>query len=627
MPSSRSVLIAASVAAFTCGPLSCNKTNKTGTKSPIAANDGDGGTGVGPDGKPIAPKGDVKKIQVKASVTGVDDMFLAWQDFATRWMPEDKADPRADLQALLLQTGYAPSFLDNIDLAGIHAMWFAYPQQDSASAMQDANIAASVAVIDARKVIEGMPQSQKPQPLGEGMWELPAGNVKVLMKEASKELLIGLTPQDIGEAAKLRAQVGTGRRVRARVWDMPLSEVDPATILGLPADSKLARDLGRVLKEAKAAELEGEFGTSRDLELQVAAEAPFHLLGIDPVGAPRASATALEGRLPGNPTFVASFSWGDPTLIHKVIRGQIPFDQIPEPFGTIAKQAVDGVDVLLDQVASDIVIAMYVDARGVPTFLVAADVKDDAKTREAMRQLSGAIEKAVQAQHTLVGKNKDAQVVLTWKPDGAKVAGGKADELVIKPSKNMKDEAETMKGFLGKDALEMVSFVKDKTAVVAIGPGGKKLAGEVMKGIAKPTKKSLAQHAGLQRLRTSMGGCSICISGDTVAYYKFRLALMKAKKDADLAKKAKATLAKLGKVKDIGDPGVGVKVEKNRAALGMVIPQQTLFPPKEQAAAMREVIQFVEGGGATVEAPPPPPKSSGVERKPSKGKPTPTKDK
>lgn len=625
MPSPRSVLIAAGLAALACGSLSCNK-NKTGTQSPITTNDGTGGGTVGgTDGKPGEPRGDVKKIQVKASITGVDDMFLAWQDFATRWMPEDKADPRADLQALLLQTGYSPSFLDNIDLAGIHAMWFAYPQQDSASAMEDANIAASVAVVDARKVIEGMPQSQKPQPLGEGMWELPVGNVKVLMKEASKELLIGLTPQDVGEAAKLRAGVGSGRRLRARVWDMPLSEVDPATVLGLPADSKLARDLGRVLKEAKAAELEGEFGTARDLELQVAAEAPFHLLGIDPVGAPRASATGLEGRLPGDPTFVASFSWGDPTLIHKVIRGQIPFDQIPEPFGAIAKQAVDGVDVLLDQVAADIVFAMYVDAKGAPTFLIAADVKDDAKTREAMRQLSGAIEKAVQAQNTLVGKNKDAQVVLTWKPDGAKLTGGAADQLVIKPSKNMKDEAETMKGFLGKDSVDMISFVKDKTAIVAIGPGGKKLAGDVMKGIAKPTKKSLAQHAGLQRLRTSMGGCSICISGDTVAYYKFRLALMKAKKDADLVKKAKATLAKLGKVKDIGDPGVGVKVEKNRAALGVVIPQQTLFPPKEQAAAMRDVISFVEGGGATVEAPPPAPpaKSSGAERKsskPSKGK-------
>jgi hypothetical protein len=243
--------------------------------------------------------------------------------------------------------------------------------------------------------------------------------------------------------------------------------------------------------------------------------------------------------------------------------------------------------------------------------MIAADVKDDAKTREAMRQISMAIEKAVLAQHTLVGKTKEAQVGITWKPDGAKLSGGKADELVVRPSKNMKEEAESLKSFIGKDAVEVVSFVKDKTAIVMVGPGGKKLAGDVMKSLGKGRKDSLASHQGLQRLRKSMGGCSICISGDTVAYYKFRLALMKAKKDAELAKKAKSTLAKLAKVKEIGDPGIGVKVEKNRAALGMVIPQETLFPPKEQAVALREVIQFVESEGTAAEAPPPP-KDSGV---------------
>lgn len=607
MSSPRSVLLAAGVAAIAFGPLSCKNQNRQGTNTPIAQDDGQGGGVEGSNGGAnVDPDKKVAKIQVKASLTGVDDMFAAWQDFATRWMPEDKADPRADLQALLLQTGYAPSFLDNIDLTGVHAVWLAYPQQDSQSALNDANVAASVAAIDARKIIEGMPQSQRPQPLGEGMWELPAGSAKLLLKEGTKELLVGLNPQDLAEAAKLRAQVGTGRRLRARVWDMPLSDIDPATILGLPADSKLARDLGRVLKEAKAAELESEFGTSRDFEVSLAAEAPFHLLGIEPIGAPRGAATALEGRLPANPTFVVSMSWGDPALVHKILTSQIPMDQIPEPFGAIAKQAIEAANVLLDQVASDIVVAMYTDGKGSPTFMIAADVKDDAKTRDAMRQISGAIEKGVTAQHTLVGKTKDAQVGLTWKPDGAKVTGGKADELVLRPSKNMKDEAETLKTFLGRDAIEMISFVKDKTAVVTIGPGGKKLVGDVMKGLGKPRKQSLGTHAGLQRLRASMGGCSICVSGDTVAYYKFRLALLKAKKDADVAKKAKATLAKLGRVKEIGEPGVGVKVEKNRASVGVVIPQATLFPPKEQAAALREVITFVEGGGA-IEAPPPPP--------------------
>jgi len=627
MLSPRSFLFAAGVAIAFGPTLACKTQNRPGAKGPVATDGGQGGVAPGDDGRAVDPNRKVGKIQVKASLTGVDDMFAGWTDLATRWMPEDKADPRADLQALLLQSGYAPSFLDNIDLSGVHAMWVAYPHQDSQSALKDANIAATVAVIDGRKFIEGMPQTQRPQPLGEGMWELPAGNAKLLLKESGKEMLIGLTPQDLAEAAKLRGQVGQGRRLRARVWDLPLSDVDPATMLGLPADSKLAKDLGRVLKETKAAELEGEFGTARDLELSLAAEAPFHLLGIEPVGAPRAAATALEGRLPGDPTFVLSYSWGDPALIHKLIRDQIPFSQIPEPFGAIVKQATDAADVLLDQLANDIVIAMYVDAKGVPTFLIAADVEDEAKTREAMRNISGAIAQAVTAQHTLVGKNKDSQLGLVWKPDGAKLPGGKADQLVLTPSKDMKDEAQSMREFIGKDSLEMFSFVKDKTAIVAIGPGSKKLATDVMKGLGKARKGSLAQHDGLGKLRTSMGGCSICISGDTVAYYKFRLALMKAKKDPEVAKKAKATLAKLGRVKDIGEPGLGIKVEKQRAAIGLVVPQQTLFPPKEQAAAMREVIAFVDGGGGSTAtepvAPPPrePAPKSGTSSKKAPAKP------
>jgi hypothetical protein len=63
-------------------------------------------------------------------------------------------------------------------------------------------------------------------------------------------------------------------------------------------------------------------------------------------------------------------------------------------------------------------------------------------------------------------------------------------------------------------------------------------------------------------------------------------------------------------------PGLGVKVEPKKGALGIVLPKETLFADKSAIDAVKKAQQLVDGGGAAA-APPVPDKPSKGE-KPSK---------
>ncbi len=565
---------------------------------------GGGGDAVPPSdvsvpGKPAAA---VEKIQFTAGVSNLAEVFEVIKDVSARWAPDGGGDMKSEIQAGLLQMGFAPSFLDNIDLAGVHAVWAAYPTQDSAAGPKDANVAATVAVVDGRKVIEAAPASSRPQPLGDGMWELKSGDGKLLIKEAGKELLIGMSPEDIARAAKLRGEAKADHRLTAKVWNIPKDDLDPAALFGLPSNSKLAKDLSSVFKSLGAIELVADAGLAKDAALMLSADAPFSKLGIEPIGKPRAASTALEGRLPGDPMLVTTLSWGDPTLVAKLINEQIPIAQIPEPFAAIVRQVMTAATTLLSQISNDVVFGLYVDGKGRITAVVAADVKDEAKTREAMRSIADAVRLAVEAQQALAGKNKAAQIGFEWKPDGVPAGSGKADRMVLRAPKDMEKDVEEFAFFLDRGAVETLSFVKDGTAFVAVGPGAKALTTDVLKGIGKPRKASLAQHDGLGKLRATMGGCQICVSMDPVSYLRFRVALMAAK-DKGAAKAAKTSMADLKKVGDVGEPSLGIKVEPKSGAMGILIPRETLFASKAAIEALMRVNNLVEGN-AIEPAPP-----------------------
>ena len=584
----------------------CKKTPGSRPVAPAAAPGakGDGGLAEIPPAKP-GPK-----VHIQASIEDVDDIFAAVKDVGQRIAPDEGIDPLASLGAMLVQTGFAPTFLGNVDLQGMHVLSAAWPVAES-SGTRDAELAASISVVDPRKVIEGTPAAFRPQPLGDGVWELQQDDLRLLLQEAGKELRLGFSPADLDHAAKLRAEVGQGRRFRARASGLPTDWIDPTDILGLPRGTPLADNLAKVAQQLQAIELEAELGTKEDFELLAEAQAPFHLLGVDPLGAPRGAATALEGRLPGDPTFVASVSWGKPELLHQTMKRLVPLDQIPQPFGDIVVKALDGAHGLLDQVANDVVVALYVDDKGQASVVLAADVRDEAATIAAVRKIDEAIVAAIEAQATTAGKNKAAQFGVEYKPDGIGLPGGKADRVVVKIPKDFESDFDDAALFLKKNTIETIAFVRDKTAVVAIGSGARNVAADVARSLGKPRKDSLAEDDGLARIRKTMGGCRICFAGDPVDYLRFRLLLLKASTDdKGVAKDAKAKLGELGKVGDIGESAAGLAVGKDDASVGMVVPQATVFAEAKAWTQLRDVASFLDEPGAPPEVAPPGPPGS-----------------
>ncbi|MFO0632542.1 MAG: hypothetical protein U0168_06810 [Nannocystaceae bacterium] len=620
MSSPRPYVFAAALA-VAIGPLSCQKKkDQPGTDAPLvitgtpAEPTPPGGGGGGGDAPATRkPKPAVQRVEIDATLTGVGALFDFAKEVTAHW-GDEPLDVRAQVQAALLQTGFAPSFLDNLDLVGTHAAWFSYPQQEQEATAADVNLAATIAVVDARKLIESAPAGSRPQPLGDGMWEIKSSDARFMLKEAGKELLVGMSPDDLRRAAGLRNQAKGDHRFTARVSNIPKDELDPFALLGLPDDNPVAKRVADVLKNIASLQLTADVGVDKDGVVVVSADAPFSKLGIEPLGKPRAAATAVEAKLPGNAMFVTTMSWGDPKLVQSTIDHQVPLSRIPEPFLGIVKQALGSVSTLLQQVANDVVVGLYVDAAGKMTIVVAADVKNDDKTRDAMRGLGDAVRQAVEAQQTLAGKNVSAHIGVEWKPGGVPVTGGKADRLAVKAPKDMAGDLDEASFLLAKNTLEVVTLVQGGVAVLAVGPGAKALVGDVAKGAAKPRKDSLAQHQGLDHLRTAMGGCQICAAFDISGYLRFRLALLSAK-DKTKAKDVKKQLAALKKAGSVGSPSFGVRVAPKQGAIGAMLPRELLFASKSAVDTLKATNDFVEDGSLP---PPPPPVKRGDAPPPAK---------
>ncbi|MCH9682302.1 MAG: hypothetical protein K0V04_12760 [Deltaproteobacteria bacterium] len=589
MFTARRVLIAATLFA----PLaltSCGKKNNTETQPPITP-----APAVDAEATPsiaTPPPAAVEHVNVTGSIEGLGDIFGSVKMMTESWMPDDALDPQAQLQAILLGMGFGPGFWGNLDLDGLHAF-------SNATAINggpdDNRLSASIAVVDARKLIENLPQSQRPSPLGEGMWELAIDATRLLMREQGKELLLGLSTGDVDQAGKLRATTSAGRRLRLRATNVPTDDIDPASVLdGLPPDSKLVKDLSAVLRELDAITFETDVGTTRDLQVELGAAAPFHKLGLEPIGKPRAASTALEARLPGNPMFVTTMSWGDPALLHSLI-DSLPVSDLPEPINGIARRAIESSHALLDQVASDVAIAMYINKKGQATFLVAADVKDEAKTKAGLQGIHQVLLDGAQAQATMTGNSKSASLSAKLDLDGLKVPGGKADRLTVTFPKDLMPDVRKAKIFLRKSSLDTISYVDEGTAILAIGAGARSLVTDIAKSLGKTRKSSLAQHAGLGALRQSMGGCQVCIAGDPLDYLRFRLMLVR--DDADdkaVVKKAGEKMYGLSKVASVGDSAFGIKVQADTASVGLVVPQGTLYAPRASVETMIEINSFVD---------------------------------
>ncbi|MBL4687103.1 MAG: hypothetical protein JKY37_21080, partial [Nannocystaceae bacterium] len=185
-----------------------------------------------------------------------------------------------------------------------------------------------------------------------------------------------------------------------------------------------------------------------------------------------------------------------------------------------------------------------------------------------------------------------------------KLAGGaKGDRLSIKVPKGFTADfgaAATM--FVKKGSLHVTTLVQGGVAVVAIGSGGRDLVAKVATGLVKPPRTSLAQDVGLKSIRAAMGGCQLCVSGGANEYLRFRLLLTRDGAENKAASMAAATwLRALSKISDLGAMGAGVKVEKNSASFGAVLPQSLLYADRKKIEQLLSMSKFVADPEASIE--------------------------
>ncbi len=606
------VFLLAGAASLIVPVAGCSKKSSTETVDPASASEpvapapGDGQANAG-KAKAIP---DADKVQVLASFEGVQDMLSAAFDLKARIEGEEAGgDPLAEVQAGLLAQGFGPGFLGNINLDGIHAVKVAFPTDDAAGP-ESIDFAASMSVADGQKVLESFPSSMRPQPLGGEMWELRQDNDTMLIKQAGAELLWGRGQADVEKAAGLVKKVGAGRRVRVRAWNIPADTADPVELLGLPRDAPFVAEISEVLKELSAAELQLDYGTTKQLEVVATAEAPFGKLGLDPLGKVRTQATELEAKLPAGAVFVTTLSFGDPELLHKTIDSQIPVDQVPAPFDTMVKDAIKGTHMVLNSISANVVVALYVDKKGQATMMLAAGIKakNEDKALEGMRKLNSTLKAGLDAHAALQGKNTNAKFAVTLKEGGLKISGIKADQLTVKIPKDFENDTEDAALFLKKNSVESVSFVQDGVAFWAVGAGARSLGSDVAGSLGKARSSSMASEGALTTLREGMDGCQLCMSFDADEYLRVRLLDMQVKTtDKAKLKEISTQLTKLGKIQGDADVGVGLRFSDKDGAAGLVIPSGTLALSKESLAGMTEVMEFVDGGGdvavTVVEAP------------------------
>lgn len=545
-----------------------------------------------------------QKVNVLASFEGLQDMIVGAADLAARVKGEEpNADPLAEAQAGLLAQGFGPGFLSNINLDGMHVLKVAFPAGD-AGGPEAIDFAASLGVVDGRKVLESFPSSQRPQPLGGEMWELRDDNDTLLIKEAGAKLLWGRTQGDMDKAAGLEGDVGKGRRIRVKAWNIPADDVDPAELLDLPSDVPGVAAVSEILKELNAAEVQVDFGTKKRLEVVASAEAPFGKLGLDPLGKPKMKATELEAKLPPGAVFVTTLAFGDPAMLHKTIDKVVPIDQVPAPFDTMVKDAVKGTHMVLNSISANVVAALYVDKKGAATIVLAAGVKGkkEAKALEGMRKIQGTMKSALEAHAALQGKNNSAKFGVTWKEGGLKISGLRADQLTVKIAKDFQADTADAALFLKKNAVESVSFVQDGVAFWAIGAGARSLGSDTARSLGKERSASMASDGTLTMLREGMDGCQLCVSFDGAEYLRVRLLDMQAKtKDKAKLKDIKKHLGTLAKTKGDVVVGFGVRFSDDDGAAGLVVPADTLQLSKDTLSSLRGVFEYVESGDGSMD--------------------------
>lgn len=546
-----------------------------------------------------APPGPIHKVRIRASVEGADDMMNWVESIARRTNPEEALDVRTQIQADLLQSGFKPGFYESLDFAGMFAIEVGWPFPDVGQAPprpEDWEYAGVIPTHDARRLLDSMPDTQKPQPLSDGLWELINDGMSVKLREKSKTLEFGREIADLDRAGSLPTEIGAGRRLRARAWDLPAEWKDATPWLGSNPGPML-RPLADVLRELEAVQLEADMGTDRDVVALVAATAPFSKLGLDPIGAPATGESTIAAALPSRPAFAMQMPWGDPALLHRMIDDNVDPSGVPAPFDRVVSEAIAGIHGVLDQVRDETLMTLYVDKKGRATWLMAARVADDAKMLEHVRTLMGAAQKAFQAHIALQGDEKDKRYTVAVKRD-VKMGRAKADRFTVTVPAFMADDVAPLAMMVGakKPKLEAYSMVHDGVAILAVGAGAKTVITDVAKNLGRSRKTSLEADGGLALARTIDGGCQFCLAADPLMAARLYFV---AKRDGGKNDKAGPALEKLDKIGVHGQFAFAITVADRRGSIGFAFPRELIDANPKSGRKLNDLIQEVDAADAS----------------------------
>ena len=567
----------------------------------VVEDEGAGGGGPGesagivepPTTRP-PPQG--KPVQVQASVEGIGDLLQLIKQATTAWNPKNPIDANAWIQAALLQFGYGPGMWTSLDLTGVMAVDGSFFPEDPTNGLR---LTGSLAAVSAKGVMDGMPSGRRPQPLGNGMWELVQGELRVLLREQARALEFALSPADLERASAVAKAAAGGRRLKVHASDLPPGLLSADMISVLPKG--LRRQVTAILGETTRASLELDAGTDRDLVLALAADAPFDRLGLGPLGAARGQASALEGRLPAGAALVVALPWGSPELLHKMLTGVEKYaTQSGAGFEAPIKAVMQASHAILDQVQHDVVLAIYPGPRGELTVLVAADVKNEVTVRKAMHDILATANTAVTTFNTLGGDKKDSSFSVSLKANGIKVGGVEGELFSLGMPKNMATDLEGARPLLtDKLQIEIAAVTAGGSAVLTLGHDARALAADVAGGLKPGARKtSLATDGGLALARAASQGCHFCISISPASLARVALfadeTMRSDKKRLKDLDDAAAVVTRVG-----GALGVGVRLDPRQGALAAGLSKSLLVLSPADAAQVGKLWESV--------APPPAP--------------------
>jgi hypothetical protein len=577
--------------------------NKPSTNVSIAPEGEESGRGGGGtvEVAPPAPRGPIAKIHLDGSISGVGDMMAATTKLINTWDPPEPGSPAVDVRSLvsmaLIQQGFGPGFFDSLQLDQVHAFELAYPQEGQAGTTpQDIELAVALSASDPVRAIESLPAAMRPQPLGNNLWQMAADDLEVFLRASADAVEIALAMEQLDRAAGMRQKVPAGPRIRLRAQDIPPGDIDVRELLPIPGSEAVAR----VLNETKSVEFTGDFGSDRDLSGRLDVAAPFHQLGLDPIGPATQAPSDLAQVLPGDAMFVWVMPWGNPKMLHGLIDRQIKVNQIPAPFDAYVGDVLKGTHGVLDQIKDEVLTAAYLDDKQQLTFVMAAEVKNEADARKAMEQIWQAAEKAFTDHIALVGNSAEHKYKVDFKTGAVKVGKAKADAFTLTLPKDMADDDDiaVFDSLVGRKSpkLEMITLISDGKLIVTIGAGGRGIMADVGRRLGKSSGDNLESEGGLATARKLTDGCQYCVAVDPIEVLRMLMVLQSDDPDQPatarkIARDGSSTLAKLGIE---GQVSLSLRMASDEGSLGMVVPKALLFVDPAKAAKIVGLFEAID---------------------------------